>query len=92
MPDWDGDEAEIDRRAAQLEAITAPVTAEEAAALAACFGPDDYYGMAWSLLHLIETGPGSVFTTRPCLGANEWHHRLWARAVNGGLVPDEPTV
>lgn len=92
LPDWDADEAEIDARVVQLEAITAPVTADEAAALAACFGPDDCYGVAWTLLHLIETGPDPVFVTRPSTDANEWHHRLWARAVNGGLVPDEPTT
>ncbi|WP_181449383.1 hypothetical protein [Nonomuraea aridisoli] len=57
LPDEDADEAEIDRRDAQLRAISRPVTGEEAKALAACFGPDDCYGVAWALLHLIETGP-----------------------------------
>ncbi|MFD5633415.1 hypothetical protein ACFWJM_04590 [Streptomyces sp. NPDC127077] len=50
LPDWDGSEEEIDRRCQQLEEIPRPVTAEEAAALAACFGPDDCYGVAWTLL------------------------------------------
>ncbi|MFE3270847.1 hypothetical protein [Streptomyces sp. NPDC059215] len=54
LPDWDAEEKEIYRRVKQLEAITAPVTRNEAQALAACFGPDDCYGVAWSLLHLIE--------------------------------------
>ncbi|MDB6032726.1 MAG: hypothetical protein JWM16_3064, partial [Verrucomicrobiales bacterium] len=27
-------------------------------ALVKVFGPDDYYGLAWSLLHLIESAPG----------------------------------
>ncbi|MFE5723607.1 hypothetical protein [Streptomyces erythrochromogenes] len=34
LPDRDADEAEIDRRAGQLEAVSAPVTAAEAQALA----------------------------------------------------------
>ena len=40
-PGWDGSEGEIDRRYRQLEEIPRPVEAEEAAAPAACFGPDD---------------------------------------------------
>lgn len=85
LPDQDADEEEIRRRAEQLEAIPAPVTAEEAAALAACFGPDDCYGVAWSLLHLIETAPGPVPpTARPGPHDNAWHRRLWQRR---GLEP-----
>lgn len=60
LPDWDSTEEEIDRRSRQLDAITRPVTAEEAQALATCFGPDDCYGVAWTLIHLIETTPGSL--------------------------------
>jgi hypothetical protein len=66
-----------------------PATAEEATALVACFGPDDCYGVAWTLLHLIETGPNPVLTTKPASDANEWHDRLRRRAVNGGLVPGD---
>ncbi len=66
--------------------MTGPVAGEEAAALAQCFGPDDCYGLAWTLLHHIETGPNPVITTRPGPDANEWHHTLWMRAANGGLI------
>jgi hypothetical protein len=38
--------------------IKSPITDDEARLLATLFGPDDCYGMAWSLLHLIETSPG----------------------------------
>ncbi|MFI6728849.1 hypothetical protein [Streptomyces atratus] len=89
IPDWDASEGE--RRDNQLKAISGPVTAEEAKALVACFGPDDCYGVAWSLLHLIETGPNPVLTAKPAPEANEWHHTLWKRAVNGGLVPGDLT-
>ncbi|WP_405858249.1 hypothetical protein OG407_14540 [Streptomyces sp. NBC_01515] len=54
-----------------------------ARALVACFGPDDCYGVAWTLLHLIETGPNPALTVEPVPGANEWHRRLYDRA--GGL-------
>ncbi|MFF2364940.1 hypothetical protein ACFVU0_19945 [Streptomyces sp. NPDC058122] len=85
LPDWDGSEEEIDRRWQQLEEIPRPVTAEEAAALAACFGPDDCYGVAWTLLHLIETGPRPVpAVSKPGPDAmdNDWQHVLWARWGN----------
>jgi hypothetical protein len=46
----------------ELEALLAkvqtPITDNEAMALARLFGPDDCFGLAWSLLHLIETSPG----------------------------------
>ncbi|XMA39044.1 hypothetical protein O1157_27230 [Streptomyces albogriseolus] len=63
------------------------MTAVEARALLTCFGPDDCYGLAWSLLHLVETGPGPAFTADPGPDANEWHRRLFLRAANAGLVP-----
>ncbi|MDX2851185.1 hypothetical protein [Actinacidiphila glaucinigra] len=33
------------------------MTDEEAHALAGCFGDDECFGVAWVLLHLIETAP-----------------------------------
>ncbi|WP_448318216.1 hypothetical protein [Streptomyces sp. CO7] len=86
LPDEDAAEEEIQQRTDEFLAIARPVTGEEARALLACFGPDDCYGVAWSLLHLIETGPNPVLTVRPAPDANEWHHRLFDRAVNAGLV------
>ncbi|WP_328684034.1 hypothetical protein OG226_36340 [Streptomyces sp. NBC_01261] len=83
LPDHDASEEEIDRRVRQLDAIEKPVTGEEARALVACFGPDDCYGVAWTLLHLIETGPNPALTVEPASDANEWHRRLYGRA--GGL-------
>ncbi|MFD7668119.1 hypothetical protein [Streptomyces sp. NPDC059788] len=86
LPDWDASEEEADRRSQQLEAIVEPVTGEEARAPVACFGPDDCYGVAGSLLHLIETGPNPVLSEDPDPGANEWVQRLYARAVCGELI------
>ncbi|MEU7151245.1 hypothetical protein AB0B15_24945 [Streptomyces sp. NPDC045456] len=87
LPDWDASEEEIDRRSRQLGAIPVPVRGDEAHALAACFGPDDCYGLAWTLLHLIETGPNPAVTVDPGSGANEWVQRIYDRAVCGGLIP-----
>ncbi|MDH6612501.1 hypothetical protein M2164_008136 [Streptomyces sp. SAI-208] len=80
LPDRDADEEEIDRRVRQLDAIARPVTPDEARALATCFGPDDCYGVAWTLLHLVETAPGPVpAIAPPSPDADEWHVTLWAR-------------
>lgn len=45
-----------------LHKIAPPVTAAEAVALASAFGPedDDCFGLAWTLLHLIETAPEAI--------------------------------
>ena len=48
----------IDARAVLLGRIEPPVTDEEARALITLFGPDDYFGGAWTLVHLIESAPG----------------------------------
>ncbi|GJF32778.1 hypothetical protein KNE206_54780 [Kitasatospora sp. NE20-6] len=83
LPDWNSTEEEIDRRCEQLQAISRPVTAEEAEALAACFGPDDCYGVAWTLLHLIETSPRPMpVIPPPGPDASDWHHTLWGRWGN----------
>ncbi|MER7742795.1 hypothetical protein ABTX34_31560 [Streptomyces sp. NPDC096538] len=87
LPEWVADEEEIDRRDRQLRAVARPVTAVDARALLTCFGPGDCYGLAWSLLHLVETGPDPVLTADPGPDANAWHRRLFLRAANAGLVP-----
>ena len=58
-----------------------PVTDDEAALLIRCFGPDDCFGLAWTLLHLIETAPGRLpLKAEPSPAENEWVRRLWDRA------------
>ena len=56
------DEAEVeqlDRYGELLESISPPVSDDEARALVRIFPPSDEscYGLAWTLLHLIETAP-----------------------------------
>jgi len=55
-----------------LKAIEAPVTREEAVALATAFGPDDCFGLSWTLLHLIESAPGGPPLDSLPAGDNEW--------------------
>lgn len=68
-------------------AVSKPVTNEEARALVTLFGPpDSCYGLAWSVLHLIESALGWPMVD--CLENpnNEWVVSLRDRAVRGGLL------
>jgi hypothetical protein len=43
---------------ALLAKVQTPIADDEARAMVRLFGPDDCFGLAWSLLYLIETSPG----------------------------------
>ncbi|MFR9775369.1 hypothetical protein ACL02O_04830 [Micromonospora sp. MS34] len=75
---------DIEERERRLHQIAGPVTDDEARLLVACFGVDNCYGLAWKLLHLVETAPTSRIGTEPPAGANEWVVRLWRRHRNAG--------
>ncbi len=84
LPSEDADEELINLREQYLNRIVAPVTDEEAHALVGMFGPDGCYGLAWSLLHLIETAPG--WPVEGCLhGDNTWVALLRQRLKNQEL-------
>jgi hypothetical protein len=70
----------------ELRSISKPVTDDEARALVTLFGPDDCFGAAWSMLHLIETAPG--WPLPDCLvdHENEWVKTLRDRAIRGGVL------
>jgi hypothetical protein len=76
LPDEQANVERIAEYERLLLSISRPVTDEEAKALVGLFGPDDSYGLAWTLLHLIETAPG--WPIEECLqnDANQWIHRL----------------
>ncbi|WP_257166366.1 hypothetical protein [Bradyrhizobium sp. SRS-191] len=38
--------------------VEQPICEEDAEALVSLLGPDDCFGLAWTLVHLIETAPG----------------------------------
>lgn len=63
-----------------LHSVKKPVTDEEAAALTTLFGEDNFFGLGWTLLHLIETAPN--WPVGDCLlnPENEWIKRLHDRA------------
>jgi len=76
----------IKRQEDLLREIKRPISAEEARELVRLFGPDDYFGGAWTLLHLIETAPG--WPLWDCLenDDNEWIRRLRESAIRGGRL------
>lgn len=64
----------VERAGALLDLIERPVTDEEAHVLAECFGEDLCFGLAWNLLHLIETAPSARI--RQPEGAKRWREGL----------------
>jgi hypothetical protein len=68
-----------------LKSINKPVTDSEARVLISIFGPDDYYGLAWTLIHLIETAPGWPLEDVLQNDENEWIQLLKTRIENGKL-------
>ncbi|HEY7382528.1 MAG TPA: hypothetical protein VH743_02575 [Beijerinckiaceae bacterium] len=65
-----------------MRRIKRPISNDDARVLIGLFGPDDCFGLAWALLHLIETAPD--WPLADCLDQphNEWIDRLKKRAVS----------
>lgn len=62
-----------------LHSVSCPLSLTEAAALVSLFGPDGCFGLAWTMLHLIETAPGWVDYARQLPDENEWTQNLRER-------------
>jgi hypothetical protein len=80
LPDSSADETTIQVHEDALAAIRGPLSDEEARAVLACFGSDDCFGLAWTLVHLVETAPNHPLDSRPSSDANPWLETLWERA------------
>ena len=63
-----------------LKAIEPPLTKYEALAVLNVFGQDGCFGLAWSLLHLVETAPGWPFAEARLHKANPWVKSMLERA------------
>jgi hypothetical protein len=72
LPSEDAEQAAIDDALQRLERISRPVTDDEAQILATCFGPDDCFGLAWTLLHLIESAPRAANASYVGGGPSYW--------------------
>lgn len=87
LPGEDDSQEAIERAQELLERVEAeaPVTDEEARNLATGFGLDDCFGLAWTLLHVIETAPNPLPADYLADSGNWWVEQLHLRAAN---LPD----
>lgn len=68
-----------------LAKITPPISKEEAIQLASAFGPDDCFGLAWSLVHLIESAPDDALDAIPP-SDNQWLVSLRRTAARSAAI------
>jgi hypothetical protein len=76
------DVAQLEKIQSALEKVKQPISDDDARALVRLFGPDDCFGLAWTLLHLIETAPN--WPLMDCLvgSDNGWVDHLRMRIEN----------
>lgn len=86
LPSSDASEEEIARHEEALGNITKPLSQDEACMLLRSLGPDDCFGLAWTLMHLIESAPSPPVTQDPGPESNEWLRRLWQRQRDEGVA------
>jgi hypothetical protein len=65
---------------ARLKSVLTPISDEDARVLVSLFGTDDCFGLAWTLLHLIETAPSWPIADALTNIENEWIARLKERS------------
>jgi hypothetical protein len=59
LPDYETvDEEQLKMYESLLSSVTPPISDAAARSVVHLFGPDECYGLAWTLLHLIETALG----------------------------------
>ena len=75
-PESTEDIALIQRWQDALALVSRPVNASEAEVLCTLFGPDDCFGLAWSLVHLIETATDLSDEYLTQLPPNKWIDQL----------------
>ena len=64
-----------------LTKIDQPILEDYARALVKLFGPDDCFGLSWTLLHIVETTQGWPIHNILIDTDNEWVDRLKKRAM-----------
>jgi len=81
----DGDVETLRKYEIEYRGITQPITDEEAIALLKLFGEDGCFGLASSLMHLVETAPGWPIKAGLTDTRNPWILELKNRAIRGGV-------
>lgn len=82
LPNESSDDQEFAKFEQALDRIMPPLSDEEAHALLGSFGEDECYGMAWDLVHLIETSPTPFPERQPISGDNVWLQILYQRYLS----------
>ena len=83
-PSGEADEGVVEAYERLLSRVERPVTDAEARMLVGLFGEDDFFGLAWTLIHLVESAPG--WPLNDCLsGDNVWVTLLRQRQANARL-------
>lgn len=74
--------AQLQEYESALAAVTPPVSDQEALALLSVFPSSDHscFGLAWSVLHLVETAPGWPIPEASLHRANPWVNNVLDRA------------
>lgn len=85
-PELDATEEEVARREILITKLRPPATDGEARALLRLFGDDSLFGLAWSLVAMIESAPGWPFWDE-LTDTNPWHVMLRQSAINAGYSP-----
>lgn len=88
LPNESSDDQEFAKFEHALDLITPPLADDEARALLGSFGEDECYGMAWDLIHLIETSPTPYPEEEPEEGDNFWLHALYQAYLNSLMQPE----
>ena len=93
FPRWPADAPDVDpvvltAWTVALDALDGPLTDEEAMALLPCLPPDDgtVFGLAWALLHAIESAPYGPALISELDDRSWWVNLLKQRAIRGGLI------
>lgn len=90
LPDSSASEDTIQVYESALERIMPPVSVDEAKMLIRSFGKGDCYGLAWTLVHLIESGPRLPLGPEAATDANEWIRTLWQRSSTQAEAASTP--
>jgi hypothetical protein len=80
-------EDEVQKREEPIRALSTPVSDAEARLLLGILGEDDFWGMAWSIVTLIESAPGYPDWEGIEQIVGDWRDTLWRRALKAGYTP-----
>jgi hypothetical protein len=86
-PESEADVALLEKYDKLYRSILAPITDQEARLLVRLFGHDGCFGLASSIMHLIESAPGWPLTDCLTDPSNEWIVEMKNRCIRGGRWP-----